>query len=93
MRLQMRSLFFSKKKYNINAILRAGSVPVLDLSVPARGGHLARLVRVPEDGDARAVVRLPARDHPRRLPVPDANLAVAVAGRQVAGKRQYRVKA
>ena len=41
-------------------------------------------MRVPEDPDAAAVVRLPLRDHLRALPVPDAALAVAVAAHDVA---------
>jgi hypothetical protein len=35
-------------------------------------------------------VRLPLGHHPRRLPVPDAALAIAVATHEVAGRRKER---
>jgi len=55
------------------------SVPELDGAVPAAGGHLARLVRVPQHADAHVVVRLPLGRYAVRLPVPDEDLAVRVA--------------
>ena len=60
------------------------SVPESDESVPAGRGDFAGLVRVPEDGDAAVVVRLPLGHHLRALPVPDAALTVAVAAHDVA---------
>ena len=40
-------------------------------------------MRVPEDANAAAVVRLPLRDHLRALPVPDAALPVTVSADDV----------
>ena len=47
-------------------------------------------MRMPQHRDARLVVGLPLGQHPRRLPVPDANFAVAVAARKVAGKEKQK---
>ena len=63
-------------------------VPELDLTVPASRGHLAGLVWVPEHADAHVIVRLPLGQKLGRLPVPDENLAVAVARREVGHLRR-----
>merc|ERR1712127_82152 len=60
------------------------SVPELDDPVPAGRGHLARLVRVPQNLDAHVVVSLPLGEQLGRLPVPDVDLAVAVTAGDVA---------
>ena len=62
----------------------AGLVPELHGPVPAGGGNLAGLVRVPERLDAHVVVRLPLGQQLGRLPVPDVALAVSVPGHEVA---------
>ena len=50
------------------------SVPELDISVPARSGDLAGLVRVPENLDTDIIVGLPLGQQLRGLPVPDVDL-------------------
>lgn len=62
---------------------RRRSVPELDLSVPAAGDHLRRLVRMPERADAHFIMRLDPVIELRRLPVPDIQLPVSIAGHHV----------
>ena len=59
-------------------------VPELHGAVPAGGGDLARLVRVPQRLNAHVVVRFPLGQQLGRLPVPDVAFAVSVPGDQVA---------
>ncbi len=64
------------------------SVPELDLTVPAAGDHLRRLVRMPERADAHLIMRLDPMIELRRLPVPDIQLPVGVAGDHVTVERE-----
>mmetsp|Transcript_29222 Transcript_29222/g.73262 ORF Transcript_29222/g.73262 Transcript_29222/m.73262 type:complete len:277 (-) Transcript_29222:1151-1981(-) len=66
----------------------APSVPVLDEAVPAAGGHLARLQRVPCAADAHAVVRLQGAVHLGGLPVPEDALPLRVAADDVLAVRR-----
>jgi len=59
------------------------SVPQLDLAVPAAREQLRCFVGMPRAPDANAVVSLELAVHLGRLPVPDADLPVAVTGCQV----------
>lgn len=56
--------------------------PQLDDTVPAASGELGLFVGMPRCADARIVVGLPSRHYPMRLPVPDEQFAVRVAGDQ-----------
>lgn len=66
-------------------------VPIFDESVPSRCEQLAGFVRVPQRGDANAVVRLPLLVQLGCLPVPHVALAVRVAGHQVADNNKITI--
>lgn len=59
-------------------------IPKLDVSVPAAGGHLALLHRVPDGADGDLVVALELLEHLACLPVPEEGPALGVAREDVA---------
>lgn len=63
------------------------SVPEFDLSVPAAGDDLGRLVRVPERADAHLIVRFDPMIQFSRLPVPDVQLPVGITWNHVTAGR------
>lgn len=63
-------------------------VPEFDLSVPAAGDDLGRLVRMPQGADAHLVVGLDPVVQLGGLPVPDVQLPICVSWHHVAGEEE-----
>ena len=64
---------------SVSPLLCSCSIPVFNRSVQVPGNHLGRLPRMPLHRQHRTVARLDLMPHLARLPVPEADVASAVA--------------